>query len=123
LLDVARYRRVDTAARGPESLYPAATPLGATANAAFLVECVRRFREINFADQASGRIYARVESGRLASIDSEALSAAASDADTRAGLAATVPEIFDAPSSGSAESLTERFGPQRIHTLGRWGPE
>ena len=93
------------------------------ANVAFLIECVRRFREVNFAAQASGQIYARVESGRIASIDSEALSPAASDADTRAGLAAAVPGIFDAPSSGPAASLTERFGPQRIHTLGRWGPE
>jgi hypothetical protein len=123
MLDVERYRRVDIDARGPESLYPATAPLDPAANAAFLIECVRRFREVNFADQASGQIYARVESGRIASIDSEALSTATSDADTRAGLAAAVPGIFDAPSSGPAASLTERFGPQRIHTLGRWGPD
>jgi len=123
MLDVERYRRVDIDARDPESLYPAAAPLDAAANAAFLVECVRRFREINFADQTSGRIYASVVSGRLAWTDPEGLANAASDADTRAGLAAAVPEIFDAASSGSAASLTERFGSQRIHTLGRWGPE
>jgi hypothetical protein len=123
MLDVERYRRVDIDARSPESLYPAAAPLDPAANVAFLIECVRRFREVNFADQASGQIYARVESGRIASIDSEALSLATSDADTRAGLAAAVPGIFDAPPSRPAASLTERFGPQRIHTLGRWGPE
>ena len=124
MLDVERYRRVDIdATRSGIALSRDRRCSTPRANAAFLVECVRRFREVNFADQASGRIYARVESGRLAWTDPEALAAAASDADTRAGLDVSVPGIFDAPSSGSAASLTERFGSQRIHTLGRWGPE
>ena len=42
-------------------------------NTTFLVECVRRFREVNFADRATGRVYARIESGRLAWTDAEPL--------------------------------------------------
>ena len=64
LLDVERFRRVDVDAREPESLYRDRSLLAAEVNTTFLVECVRRFREVNFADRATGRVYARIESGR-----------------------------------------------------------
>jgi hypothetical protein len=125
MLDVERYRRVDIDARSPESLYPAGAPLDAAANAAFLVECVHRFREVNFADQASGRIYARVVSRRIAWTDPEALADAAADADTRDGLAVAAPGMFagDAALATQALYLSEHLDRERIHTLGRWGPE
>ncbi len=63
LLDVERYRRINVDAKAPESLYPEGAPLGPAENTAFLRQCVERFRTISFADQATGRIYARLESG------------------------------------------------------------
>jgi hypothetical protein len=125
LIDVERFRRVDVDATGPESLYPAATSLDAAANAGFLVECVRRFGEVNFAEQSTGRIYARVEAGQLAWTDPEALATVARNPDVRAGLAAAVPDLFalaTAPSR-APEFLRAHVGAERIHTLGRWGPD
>jgi hypothetical protein len=85
---------------------------------------VRRFPNVNFADQASGRAYARIEAGRLVWVDPDPLAAAASDPNARAGLAAAVPDIFEpaAPHVQRPESLAERLDRERIDTLGRWGP-
>jgi len=125
VLDIERYQRVDIDARGPESLYPATAPLDAAANAAFLVDCMHRFREVNFADQASGRIYARVVSRQIAWTDPEALANAATDADTRGGLAVAAPGIFAGTRALATQPLylSEHLDRERIHTLGRWGPE
>ncbi len=124
LLDVERFRRVDVDAREPESLYRDRSLLAAEVNTTFLVECVRRFREVNFADRATGRVYARIESGRLAWTDAEPLAGAAQVADTRAGLAAAAPGVFELARSAPAAPvyLTTLVGADRIHTLGRWGP-
>ena len=68
--------------------------------------------------RASGRVYARTESGRLAWIDPEALARAIADADTRAGILAVVPEALgEAAPRRAAETLQ----PDRFHTLGDWG--
>jgi len=125
MLAIERYQRVDIDARGPEALYADPPSLAAAANAGFLVECVRRFREVNFADQASGRIYARIVSGQLAWVDPGALVEAASNADTRAGLAAAAPGIFAGTSALATQPLhlSQHLDRERIHTLGRWGPE
>ena len=123
LLDVERFRRVDIDASGPESLYRDSALLAPEGNTGFLVECVRRFREINFVDQATGRIYARIASGALSWVDVQALARAATNLDTRAGLAAAAPGIFErqAPVSERPMFLQEHLGAERIHTLGRWG--
>ena len=102
MLDVERYRRVDIDAKDPASLYPDRAQLAPEANTRFLVDCVRRFREVNFADQASGRIYAHLDAGKLVWIDPEALAAAAVDADTHAGLLAAAEGIFDRPPAATS---------------------
>jgi hypothetical protein len=75
---------------------------------------------VHFADQASGRIYLRIISGVPVWADREALAAATSDPDTRAGLAATAPAVFDGalPAPPRPSYLDELFG--AAQTLGRW---
>jgi hypothetical protein len=120
LLDVERYRRVNTDAVAPQDLYKDASLLAPEANTDFLRQCVAKFREVHFADQASGRIYLRVISGVPVWADREALAVATSDPDTRAGLAATAPAVFDGalPSPPRPSYLGELFG--AAQTLGRW---
>jgi hypothetical protein len=88
MLDIDRYGRVFVDARSPEQLYPKLELLRPERNVGFLSRCVAGFRRVNFAAQASGRIYLRIESGAPVWIDPEALQAAIVDEDTRAGLAA-----------------------------------
>jgi hypothetical protein len=91
MLDIERYGRVFVDATAPERLYREPELLRAEHNVGFLKRCVEGFRGVNFAAQASGRIYLRIESGVPVWIDAEALQAAMADADTRAGLAAVAP--------------------------------
>ncbi len=125
LLDVERYRRVNIDALAPEALYKDPGLLAPERNTDFLLQCVQKFREVHFADQASGRVYLRVVSGLPVWADHEALALAASNPDTRAGLAATIPAAFDRtlPAPPRATYLGELF--DAAQTLGNWtdGPQ
>ena len=123
LLDVERYRRVNIDATAPEFLYSDRALLAPERNTGFLRQCIERFRGINFADQATGRIYLRIESGKPVWADPEALAQAASDSDTRTGLSNTLPATFDPALSRSdrPRHLTDALGGRQLHTLGRWG--
>src|SRR5262249_37837609 len=63
LLDIERFGRVDVNATSPEGLYVDRSRLAPQHNTGFLQQALRAFREINFADQGSGRIWARIRSG------------------------------------------------------------
>ncbi len=124
-------------ATAPEQLYRKPELLRAEHNVGFLKRCVEGFRRVNFAAQASGRIYVRIESGVPVWIDPEALRAAIADEDTRAGLAAVsraavsgegrcssvAPQYlrpYDSSATGadgSAGAAEQRVLP----TLGAWG--
>jgi hypothetical protein len=123
VLDVERYRRVNIDATTPDSLYPDSASLAPAANAGFLRQCIDRFREVNFADQESGRIYLRVVEGRPASVDREALERALTNADTRAGLVATLSAAFDRalPEHAGPAFIDARTDAEPIRTLGDWG--
>jgi hypothetical protein len=123
LLDVDRYRRINVNATGPQSVYPGREAMAAENNTQFLMRCARGLPVVNFAHYASGRVYARLEAGRLAWIDPEALENAIRDGDTRAGLAAVAPAALRAPGPGEghAQRGAMVLQPQQFHTLGRWG--
>jgi len=122
-LDVERYRRVNVNATAPELLYSDQRPLAPENNTGFLKQCIDRFREINFADQDTGRIYLRVVSGKPVWADREALERAASNPDTRAGVLAVAPAAFDRtlPAPDRPTYLSEITGANQARTLGRWG--
>jgi hypothetical protein len=105
MLDIDRYGRVFVDALAPEQLYRHPQLLRAEHNVGFLKRCVDGFRRVNFAAQASGRIYLRMESGVAVWADPEALQAAVADADTRAGLTAVAPAAIrgEAGSGASTE--------------------
>jgi len=123
LLDVERYRRVDIDAQSPAQLYRDTASLAPEANTAFLTRCASHFAEINFADQATGRVYLQLKSGVPLWADRDALSQAAANPDTRAGLLAVVPDLFERAldSLPAPEYLNAVSGAGHGHTLGRWG--
>jgi len=122
-LDIERYGRVDVDAANPELLYADRRLLGAEHNTGFLRRCVQGFRTINFADQATGRIYLRIESGVPVSVDGAGFQAAISDPDTLSGVRAVAPgalrgEVADA---GSPQYLPSEGMAGASPTLGQWG--
>ena len=121
-LDIERYGRVNIDAVGPDCLYPDRRVLAAERNTGFLRRCVEGFHKVNFAEQATGRIYLRIESGVPVSVDTPALEAATSDPDTRSGVIAAAPGALrgEVPEEASPRYL--RGGAVGLPpTLGEWG--
>jgi hypothetical protein len=122
-LDIERYRKVNVNATATELLYTDQRLLVPQNNTGFLKQCIDRFREINFADQDTGRVYLRMVAGKPVWADREALERAASNPDTRAGLLAATPAAFDRalPAPDRPTYLGEIAGAKQARTLGRWG--
>jgi hypothetical protein len=121
LLDIERFGRVDVNASSPENLYPDRALLAPELNVGFLKRSIDAFREVNFAEQDTGRIYVRIQSGAPVMVDRGALPRAAQDDAVRAALHAVAPGIFE----GEGRPMDRphylkdiaRTGP----TLGQWG--
>ncbi|TMG80110.1 MAG: hypothetical protein E6H74_15150 [Betaproteobacteria bacterium] len=92
-------------------------------SAACSTSSANKFREVNFADQLTGRIYLKIASGKQVWVDREALENAVRQRDTHAGLKAVAGEAFDlsTPAAPGPHFLSELAGAERIQTLGRWG--
>jgi hypothetical protein len=95
MLDIERFGRVNVDARNPQSLYPEPRLLAPENNLGLLRKCIEEFREVVFADQASGRIYLRMVRGAPVQVDRGALQLALADPDARASLQAIAPQLFD----------------------------
>ncbi|HET7031518.1 MAG TPA: hypothetical protein VFJ48_00230, partial [Casimicrobiaceae bacterium] len=123
MIDIERFPRVDVDAKAPELLFRDAKLVAAEHNTGFLRACMGKFREIQFADQASGRIYLHIASGIPDWADAQALEQAAAAPDVRAGLVAVAPNFFDRPlgASGAPRYLPLATAPGAIPTLGQWG--
>ncbi len=83
------------------------------------------FRTVNFADQATGRIYLHIESGVPVSMDGAAFQSAIADPDTLSGIRAVAPGALrgDVPQAGRAPRYPARpaAAAGAAPTLGQWG--
>lgn len=122
LLDVDRYRRINVDARNAQEVHPGAADMAPENNTRFLAQCVSRLPAVNFADRDSGRIYLRTEHGKMVWADPQALAAALTDGETRAGIAAVAPQALQFSTAAvTPRVLQDLIGRERIHTLGQWG--
>jgi hypothetical protein len=123
LLDSERYRKVNIDATAAEFLFADRAALAPERNTAFLTRCVAKIRSINFAEQSTGRIYLSIEAGAPVWVDREALTAAAADSDTQAGLLAAAPGAFASslPTPLAPRYLESRLRAEDMKTLGAWG--
>jgi len=125
LLDIERFGRVDVNAPDPQSLYPDHTLLAPELNVGFLKRSIEAFRVVNFASQATGRIYASIRSGVPVLVDREMLQEAIENPDTRAALRVIAPGVFDGQGRAvdSPQYLQESDSSVAGPTLGEWGRE
>lgn len=123
MLDIERYGRVNVDAAGPESLYADRGLLDPEHNTRFLRRCMEAFREVNFAEQATGRIYLRIESGTPVWMDPAVMRSAMSDPDTSSGIRAVAPTALSGgvPDAGTPQYLRGQAGTPIAPTLGQWG--
>jgi len=117
MLDIDRFRKINIRARSAGEVY-AGKDLSPEGNVEFLKRCARMIPNINFADQETGRVYARLERGRWAWRDEKLFARVTADPDARAGLAA-VTDKTDA-ARGSAVPRVD-LAEDKLHTLGAWG--
>jgi len=123
MLDIVRFGRVNVDATAPQFLYADRRLLAPEHNLGFLRRCIDGFREVNFADQATGRIYLRIDSGTPVLIDREAMQMAASDPCTHAALRAVLASAFDGatPAADRPQYLDGSKATPPVFTLGQWG--
>ncbi len=124
MLDIERFRKVNVDAATPAALYPDPAALAPARNTGFLAACARRLPQLNFVEAATGRVYLHLEGGVPIWADAAALATALTDDNVRAGIAAVAPAAVagSLPAPPASTFLQERLGPERMHTLGRWGP-
>ncbi|MDP2400272.1 MAG: hypothetical protein Q8M53_18175 [Burkholderiales bacterium] len=122
LLDVQRYRRINIEAHAPAEVYPGTREMAPERNTQFLAACLNRLPVVNFADRASGRIWLRCESGRPVWADAAGLAQALENPETRAGIAAVLPQALQHGALPAAPREAPGItSSDRIHTLGEWG--
>src|ERR1019366_9896884 len=129
MLAIERYGRVSVDATSSQELYRDRELLAAERNTGFLRRCVEAFRMVNFADQASGRIYLTIESGIPVLKDPAPFQEAVLDADTLAGVRAVAPRALDGDvGTVDRPRYLDRYrggaaqdGSGGVPTLGVWG--
>jgi hypothetical protein len=131
MLDIDRFGRVSVDAAAPDMLYPNRGLLAPENNLGFLRRCIEGFRRVNFASQASGRMYLKIEAGVPIWVDPAPLQSALLDPDTRVGLRAVARNAFDGNVSVAdrpqylrhhGQDAAENDG-SKTATLGVWGYE
>lgn len=117
LIDIDRFRKVDIFARGPEAVFKGAD-LSASANTAFLRDCLRRMAVVRFVQAGTGRAILRLDRGRITALDPSALAAEKAGPDWAAAC-----DLIGFPADpGSIPALDETLNPADSPTLGTWGP-
>jgi hypothetical protein len=87
MLDIERFRKINIRAQKPEDVY-VEKELAPERNVAFLKRCARLIPIINFADRATGRVYARLQRGKWTWRDEQRISLMLADPDARAAMMA-----------------------------------
>jgi hypothetical protein len=124
ILDIDRYARIDVDAGAAEYLYPDLKLLAAENNVDFLKRCVKSFHWVNFAEQASGQVYLRLERGQPMQKERIAFEKAMQCSDTLAAIRAVAPDALtgNVPDAPRAACLKAKDGQGLPPTLGQWGP-
>jgi len=119
LLDVDRYRKVNVEALRPEEVL--AADLEPERNLDFVRRCTARIARVDFADPDSGRVYARVEGGKLAWWDRDHVERAETSAGVRAALVSLgyTGEAGGTEPAGGVPNLDAAR--ERHFTVGDWG--
>jgi hypothetical protein len=123
MLDIVRYGQVNIDAAEPGALYPDPAVQSVQRNVVFLERCLRSFEEINFADADSGRVYLRMQSGRIVLADRHGLAQVCADSAALAVLRAVVPSVFDPnlQCSSTPAYVGGEPGQRPVWILGHWG--
>jgi len=122
MLDIERYGRIDINALRPDDLYTDKAVLSPEHSLGFLRRCMEAFREVNFAEQATGRLYLQMQSGVPTLADHEVLQRAVEDPGVNAALRLLAPAAFGAgiPATKAPQYVSAANNTAMQTTLGQW---
>ena len=118
MLDIDRFRKINIHAQKPAEVY-AGDNLAPECNVEFLKRCARLIPIVNFADYATGQVYARLQHGKWTWRDEQRFASALNDPDAKAGLRAIAAKDYDSTSGTCVERTN--LDSAKVHTLGAWG--
>ncbi|HLA21545.1 MAG TPA: hypothetical protein VJZ74_08805, partial [Pseudolabrys sp.] len=118
MLDIDRFRKINIHAQKPAEVY-AGDNLAPECNVEFLKRCARLIPIVNFADYATGQVYARLQHGKWTWRDEQRFASALSDPDAKAGLRAIAAGNYDSTAGTPGERTN--LASAKVHTLGAWG--
>jgi len=118
MLDIDRFRKINIRAQKPEEVY-VDDNLAPECNVEFLKRCARLIPVINFADYATGRVYARLQHGKWVWRDEQRFACALNDPDAKAGLQAIAANDYVSTAGTKVERTNLAIA--KAHTLGAWG--
>jgi hypothetical protein len=119
LLDVDRYRNINIDAQTPDAIYARPSSRYVAENPGFLKQCLRRMPAITFAEQRTGRVWARIATGRLTYWNRSVYELAVRDDDTRAAFESIAGPVQRKAATAIGDD--ERLDPRQSLTLGQWG--
>ena len=122
LLDVDRFRKVNLNARSPEDVHRDAS-MAAEQNLDFLCKCAELIPVLNFVDQYSGRVFARLEGRQWQWCDPILLRHALRDDAWQTALSALGLPVSQLDWPLGADGERRRLVRQDTHTIGAWGPD
>lgn len=121
MIDIDRFRKVNVRAGAPDEVYPPGA-MAADGNTDFLQKCSRLLPVINFADQRTGRIFAKMKQGTWEWLDEAGLAEALRHADVADGLAALSLPADERTVLYANAPTAPRLDFDAAHTIGTWGP-
>lgn len=121
MIDIERFRKINIRAQRAVDVY-ADMDLSPQNNVDFLKRCARWIPVINFADDQTGHIYARLQRGKWVWRDEPIFRKALEDPEAKAGLLAVAPDTRDAAgSTPGVQGKDTDVAAEKMHTLGTWG--
>ena len=118
MINMDRYKKININAGNARDVY-VDDEMPPERNVDFLKKCVALIPIVNFVDQATGRVYARIENGQWCWRDEEQIAIVLEDPDVQAGLKAIGPLGCNAASAAQRHSF--KLDREKAHTLGAWG--
>ncbi|MFO1304459.1 MAG: hypothetical protein U1F54_12045 [Burkholderiales bacterium] len=109
LVNIERYRRLNVDAHDPESLYRNASELEVAVNVGFLRRCLSEIREVNFADQATGRVWLTVRDGAIEYVDAPP-----------EGARGVLDVVLPALPATRSDATRYLDAAESVHTVGTW---
>ena len=121
MLDIVRYTKINIEADNPDGVYPPPAEMAPHKNVDFLIQCAKKIPVINFAERTSGKVYARMEAGRVSWVDREYLQRVVAEGETRAALEAMAPRLMQDLENIAQQAAIAMPADALRHTLGDMG--